>query len=61
MEEWLSISGSSELQFLLSYVYYRTGLLGQARQAIDAAYEKMPNSPAVKALRTSIDKATQGR
>lgn len=61
VEQWLARSGSGELQFLLGYVYYRTGKLTQAKQAIDTAYEKMPNSPAVKALRTSIYRATQGR
>ena len=57
VEQWLARSGSGELQFLLSYVYYRTGKLGQAKEAIDTAYEKMPNSPAVTALKASIDMA----
>ncbi len=55
VEEWLARSGSNELQFLLSYVYYQIGRLSEAKQAIDAAYQKTPQSPAVQALRTAID------
>jgi tetratricopeptide (TPR) repeat protein len=55
IEQWLARSGSSQLQFLLGYVYYRTGQLAQAKQAIDAAYEKTPESPAVQAMKISID------
>jgi len=61
VEEWLARSGSSELQFLLSYVHFRAGRLSQAKQAIDAAYEKMPESAAVQALKTAIDDATKSR
>jgi tetratricopeptide (TPR) repeat protein len=61
VEKWLARSGSSELQFLLSYVYYRSGKLSQAKQRIDAASEKLPQSPAVKALRTAINNANQNR
>jgi len=55
IEQWLACSGSSQLQFLLGYVYYRTGQITQAKQAIDAAYEKTPESPAVQAMKISID------
>jgi hypothetical protein len=58
VEQWLARSSSSELLFLLSYVHYRTGSLTHAKQAIEAAYEKMPQSPAIGALRTAIDDAT---
>ncbi|MHC4559206.1 MAG: tetratricopeptide repeat protein [Planctomycetota bacterium] len=57
VEEWLAKSDSIELQFLLSYIHYRTGKLSQAKQTIDAAYEKMSQSPAIKALKTAIDYA----
>jgi tetratricopeptide (TPR) repeat protein len=58
VEQWLARSNSTELLFLLSYVHYRTGSLTHARHAIEAAYEKTPQSPAVRALRTAIDDAT---
>jgi tetratricopeptide (TPR) repeat protein len=55
IEQWLARSGSSQLQFLLGYVYYRTGQLHLAKQAIDAAYEKTPESLAVQAMKIAID------
>jgi len=55
IEQWLARSGSSQLQFLLGYVYYRTGQLLQAKQAIDTAYEKTPESPAVQVMKITID------
>ena len=55
IEQWLARSGSSQLQFLLGYVYYRTGQLHLANRAIDAAYEKTPESPALQAMKIAID------
>lgn len=55
IEQWLAQSGSGQLQFLLGYVYYQTGHLTQAKQAIDAAYEKTPQSPAVQTMKITID------
>jgi tetratricopeptide (TPR) repeat protein len=55
IEQWLARSGSSQLQFLLGYVYYRTGQFLRAKQAIDAAYEKTPQSPAVQAMKITLD------
>lgn len=55
IEQWLARSGSSELQFLLGYVYFRTGQLLKAKQAINAAYKKTPESPAVKVMKITID------
>ncbi|MGB2806941.1 MAG: hypothetical protein WBC22_04330 [Sedimentisphaerales bacterium] len=57
IEEWLQISDSGELQFLLGYVYYQLGRAGEAKKAIDAAYEKLPDAPAVKTLKKAIDSA----
>ncbi len=57
IKEWLGRSGSGRLEFLLGYVYYRMGRLGQAKQAIDSAYTKMPQSPAVDAVKKAIDDA----
>jgi len=59
VEEWLERSDAPELQFLLGYVYYQMGRLQRAKQAIDAAYEKMPDSPAVIALKRAIDSAVK--
>ena len=61
IKEWLGRSGSGRLEFLLGYVYYRMGRLAQAKQVIDAAYEKMPQSPAVDAVKRAIDDAIAGQ
>jgi tetratricopeptide (TPR) repeat protein len=55
IEQWLARSDSSQLQFLLGYVYYRTGQLFRAKQAIDAAYKKTPDSPAVRVMKITVD------
>ena len=55
IEQWLARSGSSQLQFLLGYIYYRMGQLLRAKQVIDAAYEKTPESPAVQVMKITID------
>jgi tetratricopeptide (TPR) repeat protein len=59
VEQWLARSGSVQLEFLLSYVYFRTGRLDQARRAIAKAYEKMPDSPAVQVMKTAINQAVK--
>jgi tetratricopeptide (TPR) repeat protein len=61
IEQWLARSGSTQLQFLLGYVYYRTGQLLRAKQAIDAAYEKTPESPALQVMKITIDNMTMRR
>jgi hypothetical protein len=48
-------TAEGSLQLLLSYVYYQTGRFNEAKQAIEAAYTKMPQSPAVPAIRAAID------
>jgi len=55
VEEWLKRSGAPELQFLLAYVYCQMGRPVPAKEAIDAAYEKMPQSSAVLALKKVIE------
>ena len=55
--QWQKRTGSPELQFLLAYVFYNTGKLPWAKQAIDAAFEKMPDSRAVVILKQTIDNA----
>jgi tetratricopeptide (TPR) repeat protein len=57
IKEWLKKSGSGQLHFLLGYVYYRIGKLHEAKEAIDAAYEKMPQSPAADTVKKAIDDA----
>ncbi len=61
IKEWLERSGSTKLEFLLGYVYYRMGRLGPAQQAIDAAYTKMPQSAAVVAVKKAVDDTIAGR
>jgi hypothetical protein len=55
VEEWTKRSGAPELRFLLAYVYYQMGRPVPAKEAIDAAYEKMPQSSAVLALKKAIE------
>ncbi len=57
LNECLEISDLPKLKFLLAYVYYRVGQSEQAKAAINAAYEKMPDSAAVQALKKAIDGA----
>jgi len=59
IKEWLGRSDSAQLEFLLGYVCYRMGRLGQAKQAIDSAYTKMPQSSAVVAVKKAIDDAIE--
>ncbi len=55
VEEWLTKSGSNQLGFLLSYIYYRTDKLDKAKLAIDVVSRKVPQSPAALALKAAID------
>jgi len=60
VEEWLQRSGGApELHFLLAYVYYQMDRPQRAKEAIDAAYEKMPEAPAVLALKKAIEDSIQ--
>ncbi len=49
--------GVGELQFLLGYIYLRTGRLAEAKRAISEACEKLPDAPAVIALKKAVDQA----
>jgi tetratricopeptide (TPR) repeat protein len=55
VEEWLKRSGAPELQFLLAYVYNQMDRPQRAKEAIDVAFEKMPDDPAVIALKKAIE------
>jgi tetratricopeptide (TPR) repeat protein len=57
VEQWQKRNGSTELQFLLAYVYYQMDRLEQAKKAIDSAFENMPAEPAVSTLKKAIDDA----
>jgi len=57
IRQWLARTGAAELQFLLAYIYYQMDRADAAKQAINAAYKKTPNSPAVIALKEAIDSA----
>ena len=53
--DWMDKSDSGELEFLLSYIYYQMDRMEFARQSIEAAVKKMPNSPVVAAMKKAID------
>jgi len=53
--EWYQKSGSAELEFLLSYVYYQLDRMEFARQMIESAAKKMPDSRAIAAMKKAID------
>lgn len=55
VKEWLEKTKAPEMNFLLAYVYHQMQRPISAKEAIDAAYEKMPDSPAVIALKKAID------
>ncbi|MBA7658955.1 hypothetical protein ES703_66918 [subsurface metagenome] len=55
VKEWLEKSDADQLHFLLGYVYYRMGKLQEAKEAMDTAYERMPQSPAVDMVKKAID------
>ena len=59
IEEWLKKSDAVELHFLLGYVYYQMNKEEQAKKAIDAAYEKIPEAPAVIVLKEAIYSLTR--
>ena len=57
IQQCQQVSDSAELQFLLAYIYYQMDRLEPAKEAIDQAAEKMPNAPAVLAVKKAIDEA----
>jgi tetratricopeptide (TPR) repeat protein len=56
-EEWSKTSDSGQLHFLLAYVYYQMGRAELAKAAIEKAYEKMPEVPAIIMLKSAIESA----
>ncbi|MBN2020045.1 MAG: hypothetical protein JW749_07465 [Sedimentisphaerales bacterium] len=53
--EWLEKSGSGELAFLLSYIYYQLDRLEFARQTIEFAEKKLPDSQVVAAMKKAVN------
>jgi len=56
IKAWIELSSAPELQFLLAYVYMQLDRLDNASQAIGAAYERMPDVPAVGLLKAAIER-----
>ncbi len=54
-EEWLGRSNAPELHFLLAYIYHQMNETNLAKKAINAAYEKAPDMPAVLTLKKAIE------
>jgi hypothetical protein len=54
-EQWRKTSDVGELHFLLAYIYYQMGRVEPAKQAIEKAYEKIPQAPAVNMLKRAIE------
>lgn len=55
VEEWLGRSDAPELHFLLAYIYNQMNETDRAEKAINAAYEKAPETPAVLTLKKAIE------
>jgi tetratricopeptide (TPR) repeat protein len=53
--EWMDRSDSGELEFLLSYIYYQMDRMEFSQKSIEAAAKKMPDSPAVAAMKKAVD------
>jgi len=58
IERWVGRTGSAELHLLLAYIYYHTQRLDRAGRNINAAMQKLPDSPALTALKKAIDSAS---
>ncbi|MDD5459804.1 MAG: hypothetical protein PHF37_10485 [Phycisphaerae bacterium] len=55
VKEWIKVSDSWELHFLLAYIYHQMDRPQFAKEQIDIAYEKNPYDSAVGTLKTVID------
>lgn len=54
IRDWEGRSNAGELDFLLGYMYFELGRLEFAKNSVDSALKKMPDSAAVKALKQAI-------
>lgn len=57
IKRWQERSDSADLQFLLGYICYQMGRLGEAKEFIDAAHKRIPEAPAVDAVKKAVDDA----
>jgi len=55
-EKWAEENDSADLHFLRAYFYYRIGRIDKAKEAIGLAEKRLPDSKAVAALKTAIEK-----
>ncbi len=55
IKAWIELSSAPELEFLLAYVYMQLDRLDKASEAINAAYKRMPDVPAVGLLKAAIE------
>jgi hypothetical protein len=55
MSNWLQINKTEELAFLMAYVLYQDGKAAEAKEAIDIAFERMPDNQAVLSLKEAIE------
>jgi tetratricopeptide (TPR) repeat protein len=56
IKAWIELSSAPELEFLLAYVYMQLDRMDKASEAINAAYGRMPDAPAVGLLKAAIEK-----
>lgn len=56
IKQWISRSGSPELNFLLAYIYYQLDKIELAAEAINSAAAKIPDSVPVSVLKQTIEK-----
>jgi tetratricopeptide (TPR) repeat protein len=57
LEQLVELSNASGLQLLLSYVYYRTGNLNEARKITNALEPQIPDSTAFMAVKLAVESA----
>jgi TolA-binding protein len=55
LEQLVELSNAPGLQFLLGYIYYRTGKIDDTRRIIETLEPQMPNSNALSAMKKTID------
>jgi tetratricopeptide (TPR) repeat protein len=59
--KWQTTTGSTELLFLLCYIYYQRDMLEEAASAAERLCEAVRDWPAAAALKEAIDRARQAR
>jgi hypothetical protein len=59
VDKWAQESNYPDLHFLRAYFYYRIGRIEVAKEAINLAYEQLPDSSVVTALKAVVDKKAE--